>query len=65
MKVLAIKKILPIEQYLQTPDKWKMQLTLAIKCFSFKNVDEECLMHSNSKIMINDKAEEVIKKKFE
>ena len=34
-----------------------MQLTLAIKFLSFKNADEECLMHSNSKIMmINDKA---------
>ena len=46
---------------------WKIQLTIAINFISSIDNDEECLMHSksdNMEIMINDKADEVIKKAF-
>ena len=33
---------------LQKSDTWKIQLTNAIKCISFKGTDEECVMHSKS-----------------
>ena len=44
---------------------WKIQLTAAVKVISFKDNDEECVIHSKSddkEIMINDKADEIIKK---
>ena len=31
---------------LQKSDTWKIQLTTAIKCISFRDFDEECVIHS-------------------
>ena len=48
-------------------DTWKMQLPIAINFISCKDNDEERAMHSrndNKEIMINDKADKVIKKIF-
>ena len=43
---------------LKKSDTWKIQLTIAIY-FSFsKDNDEECVMHSNNDIMINDRVDE-------
>lgn len=45
-------------------DAWKIQLAIAISFISFKDNDEELIMHSNSnniEIMIYDLADEVIK----
>ena len=49
---------------LEKSDTWKNQLTIAINIVSFKNTDEECVMHSkidNIEIMICNKEDEVIK----
>ena len=46
---------------------WKIQLTIAISFIASKDKYEECVMHSESdniEIMINDKADEVIEKRF-
>ena len=45
-------------------DTWKIQLTIAINIIYSIDNDEECVIHSKSddiEIMINDKANEVIK----
>ena len=52
---------------LEKSDTWKIQLTTVINFISSKDNDEECVTHSkcnNKEIMINDKADEVIKKVF-
>ena len=46
---------------------WKIQLTIAISFIASKDKYEECVMRSESdniEIMINDKADEVIEKRF-
>ena len=48
-------------------DTWKIQLTITINFIFSKYDDEECALHSKSskiEIMINDKADEVIKELF-
>ena len=50
---------------LNKSDAWKIQLTMSINFMSFKGTNQERVMHSkndNIKIMINDKADEVIEK---
>ena len=50
----------------KTTDTWEIQFIIAINCVSSKDNDEECVMHSkrdNKEIMVNDKADEIIKKK--
>ena len=47
---------------------WQIQLTIAINFIPSKEKYEERLIHSksdNTEIMINDKADEVIKKLFD
>ena len=49
-------------------DAWKVQLIIANNFISFIDDDEERVMHSksnNMEIMINDKADEVIKELFD
>ena len=49
---------------LKKSDTWKIQLKIANNFISSRDNDEEHLIHSNSgniKIMISDKADEVIK----
>ena len=71
-KTLSVEECLnKIEPYfkdiindLKKCDTWKIQLTVEINFMSSKDTDEECIMHSKSdniEIMINDKADEVIK----
>ena len=46
----------------------KIQITMSINFISFKDTDQESAMHSKSgdiKIMVNDKPDEVIEKRFE
>ena len=53
---------------LKKSDTWKIKLTLAINFMSSKNIDEKLVMHSKSdniKIVIYDKADEVIRECFE
>ena len=53
---------------LKKSDMWKMQLTIAINFISSKDNGEERVMHSKRdyiEIMINDKANEVIKEIFD
>ena len=53
---------------LKKSDTWKIQLTIAINFISFKDNNDECVMHSKSdsiEIMINDKADVDIEKRFE
>ena len=53
---------------LKKSDMWKMQLTIAINFISSKDNGEERVMHSKSdyiEIMINDKANEIIKDIFD
>ena len=53
---------------LKKSDTWKIQLTIAYNFISSTDNDEECVMHSKSnniEIMINDKADEVIKELFD
>ena len=49
---------------LKKSNTWKIQLTIAIYFISSKDNDEECVMHSNSDIMINDTVDEAIKELF-
>ena len=52
---------------LKISDRWKIQLTIAINLISFKDKDEERLIHpksDNKEIEINYKADEVIEKLF-
>ena len=74
-KTLSVKiylnKIRPyfknIINNLKNSDTWKIQLTMAINFISFKDNGEERVMYSKSdniQIMINDKADEVIKELF-
>ena len=49
---------------LKKSNMWKIQLTIAIYFISSKDNDEECVMHSNSDIMINDSVDEAIKELF-
>ena len=59
------KYLLKISPYL--PKTWKIQLAIAINFTSSKDNNEECVMHSksdNKEIMINDKADKVIKKLY-
>ena len=49
---------------LKKSNTWKIQLTIAIYFISSKDNDEECVMHSNSDIMINDSVDEAIKELF-
>ena len=52
---------------LKKSDMWKIQLTIAISFIASKDKYEECVMRSESdniEIMINDKADEVIEKRF-
>ena len=56
-----------ITNNLRKGDTWKIQLKIANKFTSFIDNDEERVMHSKSdniEIMINDEADEVIKKLF-
>ena len=53
---------------LKKSDTWKIQLTIAFSFIYPKNNDEERVMHSktdNIKIIINDKADEVIQEHFQ
>ena len=53
---------------LKKSDTWKIQLTIAINSISFKNVDEECVMHSkngNIEFMSYDNVNENVNKVFE
>ena len=53
---------------LQNSDIWKIQLAIAINFISFKDIDEERVIHlksDNIEIMNHDKADEVIKELFE
>ena len=48
---------------IEKSDTQKIQLAIATNLISFKDNDEECVMHSKSgniEIMINDKTDEVI-----
>ena len=51
---------------LKKPDLWKILLTIAINFISSKGNDEKSVMHlkSDKEIMINEKADEVIKRLF-
>ena len=71
-KTLSIKEYLyefkpylkDITNNLWKYDTWKIQLTTIINFISFKNTEEKRVTHSKSdnlEIMINDKADEVIK----
>ena len=49
-------------RHLKISDTWKVQLTITIKFVSFKDNDEEHIMHAkndNVEIMINEKADKV------
>ena len=66
-----LNKIRPYLKYirnnLKKSDTWKIQLTIATDFISSEDNDEERVMHSKSdniKIMINDKADEVIEELF-
>ena len=62
---LSFKDII---NYLNKFDAQKIQLTIAINFISFKDTDEERVMHPKSdstKVMIYDNADEVIKELFE
>ena len=53
---------------LKKPDTWKIKLTIAINCISFKDTDEEAVIYSqsdNKEIMIYDKTDEVTQELFE
>ena len=53
---------------LKKSDTWKIHSTIAINFISSKGNDNDRVMHSKSdniEIMINDRADEVIKKLFE
>ena len=57
-----------IINYLNKSDTRKIQLTIMITFMSSKDNDEECVMHSKidfKEMMINDKAEEVMEKRFQ
>ena len=71
-KILSVKKHLnKIRPYLKgiinnlkKSDIWKTQLTIGNNFISSIDNDEECVMHSKSnniEIMMNDKAQEIIK----
>ena len=72
-KTLSIKeylqKIRPylkyIINYLKKPDSWKTQLTKAINFISARENNGEHVMHSNTEIMILDKADEVTEELFQ
>ena len=52
---------------LKKSDTWKIQLKIAMNSISSKDNDEEHAIHSkidNIEIMINDEADEVVKKLF-
>ena len=52
---------------LKKSDTWKIQLKIAMNSISSKDNDEERAIHSkidNIEIMINDEADEVVKKLF-
>ena len=52
----------------QISDTWKIQLTIAVKFISSKNIDEERIMHSKSsniKFMPYDNENEVVNELFE
>ena len=44
IKPCLINKIINLQKF----DTWKIQITIAIKCISFKDVDEKCVMHLKS-----------------
>ena len=53
---------------LKKSDSWKIKLTMAVNFISSKDTDEEFVMHSksdNMEIMIGDKSDEVIEKRFQ
>ena len=53
---------------LKKSDTWKIELTIASNFISSVDNDEERVMHSkgyNIKVMMNDEADEVIKKLFD
>ena len=57
-----------IIDYLNKSDTRKIQFMIMITFMSSKDNDEECVMHSNidfKEMMINDKAEEVMGKRFQ
>ena len=63
-----IRQFLKDINYLKKSDTWKIQLTIAIEFMSSKDHDKECVMHSKSdniEIMINDKADDVLKELFQ
>ena len=75
-KNLSLKEYLDkIKPYLrdivinpQKSDTWKIHLTIAINFISSKDVDEECVMHSQSdniEFMPYDNINEVVNKLFE
>ena len=81
IKVTDKNKTLLVEEYfskirhyfqdiinnLKKSDTWKIQSTIAINIVSYKNNDEERVMHSKSdklETMINDKPEEVTEELF-
>ena len=54
--------------HLQKYDIWKIQLAIAIKSISSRDINEKLVMHSKSdniKVMAYDKADEVIQELFE
>ena len=56
-----------ISNDLKKLDTWEIQLTIAVNFISFKDNDQEHVMHSKSdgiEIMINDKADEAIEERF-
>ena len=66
-----LNKIMPylkdIISDLEKSDSWKIQVKIAINFISSKSNGEELVMYSKSdniEIMVNDKADEVIKKTF-
>ena len=66
-KKSAIKPYLNDINNLQKTDTQKIQSTIAINFVSFKDIDEEHVLHSkshNMEIMIRDEADEVIKEIF-
>ena len=74
VKVIEIKHcrlkniLIKLDFYnLKKSDTWKIHLTIAINFISSNDYGEERVMHSKSdniEIMINDRAEEVIKELF-
>ena len=57
-----------IKNNLKQSDTWEIQLTISNSFISSIDNDEECVMHSkidNTKIMINDEADEIIKELFD